>query len=201
MNLQFPDTDVYMEMTPNPSALKFVLNRLVTTTQAVEFERADVGNGKDNLIRQLFQFPFVQRIYACENYLSITRTEQIEWFEVQNELRSFIKAYFQKNQWAFTIEDFQTAPKTAENLEAKRLQFTPTDYDAKIVALLEEYVRPNVQADGGEILFIGLKDKTVYVQLSGACLGCPSSNVTLKNGIQNLLQNMLPGVVKDVVAL
>ncbi|HMI08479.1 MAG TPA: NifU N-terminal domain-containing protein, partial [Flavobacterium sp.] len=179
---------VYGETTPNPATLKFVVNKMVTKT-AVEFKNIDEAKPSP-LAKELFNFPYVKEIYIDENYISVSKYESYEWNDITIELRSFIKGYIE-NGGTVLDGDYIEAPK-AEKQQIKNFDNLDTT-SQQIINILEEYVKPAVAADGGNILFDSYdeKEKRVKVILQGACNGCPSSTFTLKSGIENMLKDML----------
>ncbi|MFV5691589.1 NifU family protein [Flavobacterium sp. LT1R49] len=180
---------VYGETTPNPAALKFVVSRMLTKN-AIEFKNID-QTAASPLAKELFKFPYVKEVFIDENYISVTKYEINEWQEITLEIRSFIKQYIE-NGGTVLDENFIEAVTAEENTKAK--EFNNLDVTSQqIINILEEYVKPAVQADGGNIAFDSYNeaDKTVKVILQGACSGCPSSTFTLKSGIENMLKSML----------
>lgn len=180
---------VYGETTPNPAALKFVVSKMLTKN-AIEFKNID-QTGASPLAKELFKFPYVKEIFIDENYISVTKYEINDWQEITLELRSFIKQYIENGGTVLDENFIQTV--TAKE-ETKAKEFDNLDVTSQqIINILEEYVKPAVQADGGNIAFDSYNDtnKTVKVILQGACSGCPSSTFTLKSGIENMLKSML----------
>ena len=180
---------VYGETTPNPSALKFVVSRMLTKN-AIEFKNID-QTAASPLAKELFKFPYVKEIFIDENYISVTKYEISEWQEITLELRSFIKQYIENG--GTVLDENYVATVTAEE-STKAKDFDTLDVTSQqIINILEEYVKPAVQADGGNIAFDSYNEseKTVKVILQGACSGCPSSTFTLKSGIENMLKSML----------
>ena len=180
---------VYGETTPNPSALKFVVSRMLTKN-AIEFKNID-QTAASPLAKELFKFPYVKEIFIDENYISVTKYEISEWQEITLELRSFIKQYIE-NGGTVLDENYVATVIAEESTKAK--DFDTLDVTSQqIINILEEYVKPAVQADGGNIAFDSYNEseKTVKVILQGACSGCPSSTFTLKSGIENMLKSML----------
>ena len=180
---------VYGETTPNPAALKFVVSKMLTKN-AIEFKNID-QTGASPLAKELFKFPYVKEIFMDENYISVTKYEINDWQEITLELRSFIKQYIENGGTVLDENFIQTV--TAKE-ETKVKEFDNLDVTSQqIINILEEYVKPAVQADGGNIAFDSYNesDKTVKVILQGACSGCPSSTFTLKSGIENMLKSML----------
>jgi len=191
--------EVYAESTPNPNVQKFVTNRLLSN-QNIELSSQAEADGVP-LAFELFEFPFVKEIFISDNYVSIQKSDDLEWFEINNTLRDFIKEYLQSDR-RIVSENFSPAVKEANTNE---LKYAPTDDDIskEIMAVLEEYIKPAVAGDGGNIQFLSYIPDTqeVNVILQGACNGCPSSTITLKNGIEATLKQLLPGKIGTVNAL
>jgi Fe-S cluster biogenesis protein NfuA len=180
---------VYGESTPNPSALKFVVSRMLTKN-AIEFKNID-QTAASPLAKELFNFPYVKEIFIDENYISVTKYEIISWDEITLELRTFIKQYIENGGTVLDESVIVASKKTEEN---KEQEFDKLDVTSQqIINILEEYVKPAVAADGGNIAFESFDEETkiVKVILQGACSGCPSSTFTLKSGIENMLKSML----------
>lgn len=180
---------VYGETTPNPATLKFVVSRRVTKN-AFEFKNIDETTPSP-LAKELFQFPFVKEIFIDENYISITKYDVVTWEEITLEIRTFIKQFIENGgtviDETFVVEDTKQEKQQIKNFD--NLDTT----SQQIINILEEYVKPAVAADGGNILFDSYdeNEKRVKVILQGSCNGCPSSTFTLKNGIENMLKDML----------
>ncbi len=180
---------VYGEMTPNPSALKFVVNIMLTKTSA-DFKSID-DTAPSPLAKVLFNFPYVKEIYIHENYISITKYDIYEWSDITLELRTFIKEFLENGGLAI---DEALIVATPEQQKQQITNFDTLDTTSqKIINILEEYVKPAVAADGGNILFQSYDpaEKRVKVVMQGACNGCPSSTFTLKSGIENMLKDIL----------
>ena len=180
---------VYGETTPNPSALKFVVSKMLTRS-AVEFKNID-QTGASPLAKELFKFPYVKEIFIDENYISVTKYDINNWDEITLELRSFIKQFIENGG---TVLEENFVQETLEVETKKTEEFDNLDITSqKIINILEEYVKPAVAADGGNIAFDSFdeENKIVKVILQGACSGCPSSTFTLKSGIEGLLKTML----------
>lgn len=188
---------VYVESTPNPSAMKFVANKKITD-QTLSFENIDTAQDAP-LVKELFNFPFVKEVFMDENYISISKHETTQWEEVVMEIRGFIKSYLEEEK-TILGPSFVSNP---QNTNITNPDQTLNDTEQEIVKILEEYVKPAVASDGGNIIFDSYEDakKRVKVVLQGACSGCPSSTFTLKNGIENILKEMLPGKVELVEAV
>lgn len=190
---------VYGETTPNPSVLKFVANIMLTKT-AVEFKNID-ESAASPLAKELFKFPSVKEVFIDENYVSVTKYDSYEWDEIQLELRTFIKEFIENGGIVLDESIASANPK----IEKQKIDnFDNLDVTSQqIINILEEYVKPAVAADGGNILFDSYDetDNRVKVVLQGACSGCPSSTFTLKNGIENMLKDMLKNENIKVEAL
>ncbi|KGO89849.1 NifU family protein [Flavobacterium suncheonense] len=180
---------VYSETTPNPSVMKFVASKMLTKTM-VECKNID-ETASSPLAKELFKFPFVKEVFIDENYVSISKYDIAEWMEITQEIRSFIKTYIEEGK---TVIDESQIVKTSSHEKQQEAYFDKLDTTSQqIVNILEEYVKPAVQSDGGNIMFQSFDEteKRVKVILQGACSGCPSSTFTLKNGIENMLKEML----------
>lgn len=180
---------VYAESTPNPSVMKFVCNKVLVPNL---YEFTSIEEAKPSpLATALFQFPFVKNVFMEKNFISITKFDIIEWEEITLQLREFIKSYVEQGKTILNDDAPKQLNKTEEAIEQK---FEALDDTSKnIVNILEEYVKPAVASDGGNIEFRSYDESTkkVEVLLQGACSGCPSSTFTLKNGIENMLKEML----------
>ena len=186
---------VYGETTPNPSTLKFVVSKLLTKT-AVEFKNIDETTSSP-LAKELFQFSFVKEIFIDENYISVTKYEVANWEEITLEIRTFIKQYIE-NGGTVVDETLIVQDTNQDKQQIKNFDNLDTT-SQQIINILEEYVKPAVAADGGNILFDSYDEnsKRVKVILQGSCNGCPSSTFTLKSGIENMLKDMLND--KDII--
>tara|TARA_B100001029_G_C15062137_1_gene459462 strand:- start:92 stop:988 length:897 start_codon:yes stop_codon:yes gene_type:complete len=196
-NIKKSPITIYAESTPNPSAMKFVANKKLVN-QSISFK--DIDEAIDApLVKELFNFPFVKEIFLDENYISISKYDETIWDDIVMELRDFLKNYLEQEKAilgiSFSGNNIENNPKNF----SKNLNET----EQEIVNILEEYVKPAVASDGGNIIFDSYEDKEklVKVILQGACSGCPSSTLTLKNGIENILKEMLPGKINLVEAV
>ena len=196
---------VYAEMTPNPNTMKFVANRwLVTNDKSYEILADQRVGGPSPLAEKLFVFPFINGVFISANFITITKSEAIKWEDVVMELRDFITEALNEEGSVVIREEFlnqeallnEEQQEVAENNNAKSF----TDFENKISEILDEYIRPAVEGDGGAIELDSYDEGVVKVILKGSCSGCPSSTMTLKHGIESLLKNMLPEV-KEVVAI
>ena len=190
---------VYAESTPNPAVIKFVANKKIVTAL---FEFTSIDEAKlSPLATELFHFPFVKSVFLDENYVSITKYDIAEWDGITLELREFIRSYIEDGKEVVLPEAVETLKKSTEQIDT---HFDTLDDTSKeIINIIEEYVKPAVASDGGNIQFISYDEETknVSVLLQGACSGCPSSTYTLKSGIENMLKEMLPGKIAMVEAI
>ncbi|PHQ31164.1 MAG: hypothetical protein COA80_01105 [Leeuwenhoekiella sp.] len=190
---------VYAESTPNPAVLKFVTNKKIVT-ETLEFKNIDEAKNAP-LALQLFHFPFVKEVFMDSNYVSIQKFEVAEWDSVFQEVREFIKNWIEDGKEIIS-ENFKKTPQAVE--AQKEQEFENLDDTSKEIAnIIEEYVKPAVASDGGNIMFkhYDPETKNVQVVLQGACSGCPSSTFTLKNGIETMLKEMLQGRINSVEAI
>lgn len=189
---------VYAEVTPNPAVMKFVANKRIVPITC-EFKTIDEAKDAP-LAQELFRFPFVKEVFFDENYVSVSKYEVAEWQEVSAPLREFIRDFLADGKTVVSEALLQRAQHAASHNAAQSADDATSQ---QIIAILDEYVKPAVASDGGNILFQSYEadSKTVNVILQGACSGCPSSTITLKNGIETMLKNMLGDKVREVVAL
>lgn len=190
---------VYAESTPNPAVMKFVANKKLVIT-GVEFKNIDAAKDAP-LAKQLFHFPFVKEVFIDENYISIHKYDIAEWDDITLELREFIRNYLQEGHEVLLKEHPQKTEKKEETEAAPARELD--DVSREVVNILDEYIKPAVASDGGNIVFESYNPdtKTVKVILQGACSGCPSSTATLKNGIETMMRDMLHGQVEYVEAV
>jgi NFU1 iron-sulfur cluster scaffold homolog, mitochondrial len=205
--------NVYAELTPNPNSLKFVADVMLLEGGSVEYNHIDETTNCP-LAKQLFSFSGVNKVFINSNFVTINKESEVDWFDITNILREFIRGFLMSEEKLFLSSPFDEQhipnkrPKVAKaevKTEAKparpQIETEPDpEADKKIMELLDEYIRPAVEGDGGAIHFRSFKNGVVSVVLKGACSGCPSSTVTLKSGIENLLKQMVPGV-EEVVAV
>jgi NFU1 iron-sulfur cluster scaffold homolog, mitochondrial len=180
---------IYLESNPNPKSLKFVVNEMLVP-EGMSFDFPSIETtGNSPLAKDLFGFPFVDRVFFASNFITVTKTEDVEWLEIQGKLKEHIKNYLEAGKFIIEVKE-EEIPAGEETETVK-----------KIKTILEEYIRPAVEQDGGAITYHSFQDGIVKVKLQGSCSGCPSSMVTLKAGIENLFTRMMPGEVQSVEAL
>ena len=188
--------EIYAESTPNPGVMKFVSNKMLTS-QTYEFKNIDEAKEAPIAV-ELFNFPFVKEVFISENYISITKFDIAEWEDVGQEIRNFIRIYIVDGNKIVSENAAPVSEKT-EVASAQNLDET----SQQIISILDEYVKPAVASDGGNIQFASYESdtKTVNVILQGACSGCPSATMTLKSGIENMLKQMIPNKIDCVTAI
>tara|TARA_Y100000739_G_C20498707_1_gene413839 strand:+ start:28 stop:681 length:654 start_codon:yes stop_codon:yes gene_type:complete len=208
-------TNVYAEMTPNPTTMKFVADRqLISSGHQLEFLNPEQAALCSPLAVELFHFPFVTGVFISGTIVAVTKDDSLGWEMIVNQLREYIREWLMENEFAVDSDKVDSAleilgESTSEishdegNITLdfiKEADIQPSEFDDEIKKLLEEFVRPAVEQDGGAIDYVAFKDGSVYVHLRGACSGCPSSTQTLKGGIEQLLKSKLDAV-EDVVAI
>lgn len=176
---------LYLEANPNPNSLKFVANFMLLP-EGESFDFPDAASAeKSPLAQQLFEFDFVDRVFFMSNFVTVTKKEGIEWIEIQGKLKQVIQQYLEEKDYLVKPEAAPTGQQPDAN---------DSENVKKIKGILDEYIRPAVESDGGAIQFHSFEDGVVKVLLQGSCSGCPSSTITLKAGIENLLKRMVPEV-------
>lgn len=185
-----PKTFISTESNPNPNSLKFVVNEmLVPEGQSFDFPNAE-STAHAPLAQELFEYPFVDRVFYASNFVTVTKKGAVEWLEIQNTIKNHILKFLELGKYIIDVQQ-EDSVSTEEETETVK----------KIKTILEEYIRPAVEQDGGAITYHSFNNGIVKVKLQGSCSGCPSSMVTLKAGIENLFQRMMPGEVNSVEAL
>ncbi|KAA1245909.1 NifU family protein [Aquimarina sp. RZ0] len=190
---------IYAESTPNPAVLKFVANKKLVIT-GHEFKNID-DTKEAPLAEKLFHFPFVKEVYIDENYISINKYDMADWNDVTLEIREFLREYLEQGKEVLSANATSTKGEAGKQAD---VDFEKLDEVSKdIVNIIDEYIKPAVASDGGNIMFDSYdpESKVVKVILQGACSGCPSSTFTLKNGIENMLKEMLKDKVASVEAV
>jgi Fe-S cluster biogenesis protein NfuA len=190
---------IYAESTPNPAVIKFVANKKLVHNSH-EFKSIDDAKNSP-FASELFHFPFVKSVFLDENFVSITKYDIADWNTITMELREFIRVYIENGKDIVITDESHSIEETRQVLDAKFEAYD--DISKEIINILEEYVKPAVASDGGNIEFQSYdpNKKIVKVILQGACSGCPSSTYTLKNGIENMLKEMLKDKVNTVEAI
>jgi NFU1 iron-sulfur cluster scaffold homolog, mitochondrial len=187
---------VYAEANPNPESMKFVMSmQLLPDGQSVDYPNLESAM-ESPLAQELFNFDYVSRVFIASNFVTVTKSSDLEWVKIIPELRTFLKSYVEAGGPIFN-EGFSAKKVAAE--PSGEVSAEDSEISKKIIDLLDNYVRPAVEQDGGNITFKSYNEGVVTVHLQGSCSGCPSATVTLKAGIENLLKRMVPEV-KEVVA-
>lgn len=190
---------VYAEITPNPATMKYVSDIfLVDDHVAFEFKNPDEVKDAP-LVERIFRFPFVESVFITKNFISVTKNDLIEWEDVTGELREYIQDYLRNNDRIFYGQEPKNIDVSHSTIDSNEVILPKNETEQRIVDILEEYVRPAVEQDGGNIIFQSFENGVLKVILKGSCSGCPSSSITLKSGIQSLFERMMPEV-KEVVA-
>ena len=190
-----PMISIYTEMTPNTETMKFVANKLLYPGKSVDFPDADSAKPSP-LATELFGFPFIKAVFVASNFVTLTKTAETEWQDVIPSIRQFLKDYLEEGKPVVNEEELAaTRPVSTNEVAAD-----DDDVVKRIKELLDNYVRPAVEMDGGAIQFKSYEEGTVNLSMQGACSGCPSSMITLKAGIEGMMKRMIPEV-KEVVAM
>ncbi len=183
---------IYTEMTPNPETMKFVANKLLYPGKSIDFPE-EASATPSPLAKELFAFPFIRSVFIASNFVTLTKTPETGWDEVIPSIRQFLKEYLEEGKVVIN-EELVVAKQ-----ESNAVSADDGDVVVRIKELLENYVKPAVEMDGGAISFKGFDNGTVKLMLQGSCSGCPSSMITLKSGIEGMMKRMIPEV-KEVVA-
>ncbi|HEU5053523.1 MAG TPA: NifU family protein [Hanamia sp.] len=186
---------IYTEMTPNPETMKFVANKLLYPGKSVDFKNEESASASP-LAMQLFSFPFVKSVFIASNFVTLTKTDDLEdWQDVIPSVKQFLKEYLEEGNVIINEEELAARKPESTN----EIHVNDGDVVKRIKELLENYVKPAVEMDGGAIQFLSYEDGTVNLMMQGSCSGCPSSMITLKAGIEGMMKRMIPEV-KEVVA-
>jgi Fe-S cluster biogenesis protein NfuA len=187
---------LYTEQTPNPESLKFVTNRMLYTGTA-DFREVELADEWSKLASELFKQPYVKGVYICNNFVTITKEFNYAWDDIMLQAKSFIKKWIEEGN-EIVKEGFAEASEAMEAERRANYEYSGDDEAivAKIEELIDTYVRPAVEMDGGNIAFKSFKEGVVTVIMQGSCSGCPSSTVTLKSGIESMLKRMIPEVTE-----
>ncbi len=184
------DIHIYLESNPNPNSLKFVVNEMLIP-DGLSFDFPDVERASQApLAKELFAYPFVDRVFYMSNFITVTKKGDIDWLEIQGKLKDHIKNFLEAGKF---IMEVNQADANVGGEETETIK--------KIKTILDEYIRPAVEQDGGAITFHSYLEGVVRVKLQGSCSGCPSSMITLKAGIENLFKRMMPDEVQSVEAI
>src|SRR5690348_14864681 len=189
-----PIISIYTEMTPNPETMKFVANKLLYPGKSIDFP--DIESAKPSpLALELFGFPFIKAVFIASNFVTLTKTSETDWNDVIPAIRQFLKEYLEENKAVINEDEIAAIkPESSNTVEAD-----DDDVVIRVKELLENYVKPAVEMDGGAIQFKSYENGRVNLMLQGSCSGCPSSMITLKAGIEGMMKRMIPEV-KEVVA-
>ena len=186
---------IYTEMTPNPETMKFVANKLLYPGKSVDFKNEESASASP-LAKQLFAFPFIKSVFIASNFVTLTKTNDIEdWQDVIPSVKQFLKEYLEEGNVIVNEEELASMKIESTN----EIHASDDDVVKRIKELLENYVKPAVEMDGGAIQFLSYNNGTVNLKMQGSCSGCPSSMITLKAGIEGMMKRMIPEV-KEVVA-
>ena len=189
-----PVISIYTEMTPNPETMKFVANKLLYPGKSIDLP--DMESSKPSpLAMELFGFPFIRSVFIASNFVTLTKTAETEWNDVIPSIRQFLKDYLEEGKSVVNEEELAASKPQGGN----EVSADDDDVVKRIKELLENYVKPAVEMDGGAIQFKSYDEGVVNLMLQGSCSGCPSSMITLKAGIEGMMKRMIPEV-KEVVA-
>ncbi len=190
-----PVISIYTEMTPNPETMKFVANKLLYPGKSIDFPD-EASAAPSQLAKELFSFPFIKSVFIASNFVTLTKTNDTEdWQDVIPTIKQFLKDYLEEGKDVVNEDEIAKIKQQSTNEVAA----DDDDVVKRVKELLENYVKPAVEMDGGAIQFRSYKEGTVNLMLQGSCSGCPSSMITLKAGIEGMMKRMIPEV-KEVVA-
>ena len=187
-----PIVSIYTEMTPNPETMKFVANKLLYPSKSIDFQN-EQSSSPSPLAKELFGFPFIKGVFIASNFVTLTKTVETDWNEVIPSLREFLKEYLEEGKVVINEDEI------VKPIENNATSGDDAEIVTRIKELLENYVKPAVEMDGGAISFKSYHNGSVTLSLQGSCSGCPSSMITLKSGIEGMMKRMIPEV-KEVVA-
>lgn len=188
-----PVISIYTEMTPNPETMKFVANKLLYPGKSIDFPDVDTAKPSP-LATELFGFPFIKSVFIASNFVTLTKIAETDWNDVIPSIRQFLKEYLEEGKSVLNEEEIVVTKNEGNTIGAD-----DDDVVKRIKELLENYVKPAVEMDGGAIQFKSYDEGVVNLMLQGSCSGCPSSMITLKAGIEGMMKRMIPEV-KEVVA-
>jgi Fe-S cluster biogenesis protein NfuA len=184
--------EIYSEMTPNPESVKFVTNRHILPNFQLDFKTKELAAGSE-LAKTLFEIPFVNGVFIANNFVTITKKAEYDWFEITPELKDAVKKFLESGKKA--VDDSLLPKDILQKEHSEAAEHSP---ESRIMDLLDKYVKPAIQMDGGHIEFKSFEEGVVKLSLQGSCSGCPSSTLTLKSGIEGLLKRMVPEVTEVV---
>ncbi len=184
---------IYTEMTPNPETMKFVANKLLYPGKSVDFQDIDAAKPSP-LALELFSFPFVKSVFIASNFVTLTKTIDADWEDIKPSIRQFLKDYLEDSKPIVNEDELPASVSSEGNIVLSE----DGDVVKRIKELLENYVKPAVEMDGGAIQFKSFDDGVVTLMLQGSCSGCPSSMITLKSGIEGMMKRMIPEVTEVV---
>jgi Fe-S cluster biogenesis protein NfuA len=184
---------IYTEMTPNPETMKFVANKLLYPGKSIDFPDQDSASPSP-LASELFSFPFVKSVFIASNFVTLTKTPDTDWEDVKPSIRQFLKEYLEEGKVVINEDEVATVAQPGSNIVLSE----DGDVVKRIKELLENYVKPAVEMDGGAIQFKKFDEGVVTLMLQGSCSGCPSSMITLKAGIEGMMKRMIPEVTEVV---
>jgi Fe-S cluster biogenesis protein NfuA len=187
-----PIVSIYTEMTPNPETMKFVANKLLYPSKSIDFQN-EQSSSPSPLAKELFGFPFIKGVFIASNFVTLTKTVETDWNEVIPSLREFLKEYLEEGKVVINEDEI------VKPIENNATSGDDSEIVTRIKELLENYVKPAVEMDGGAISFKSYHNGSVTLSLQGSCSGCPSSMITLKSGIEGMMKRMIPEV-KEVLA-
>jgi NFU1 iron-sulfur cluster scaffold homolog, mitochondrial len=194
-----PVISIYTEMTPNPETMKFVANKLLYPGKSIDFQDETTA-GPSPLAKELFSFPFIRSVFIASNFVTLTKTSDTEdWQDVIPTIKQFMKEYLENGGVVINEDEVAAQKKTQQQTASNTVQADDDDVVKRIKELLENYVKPAVEMDGGAIQFLSYENGKVNLMLQGSCSGCPSSMITLKAGIEGMMKRMIPEV-QEVVA-
>lgn len=185
---------IYTEATPNPETMKFVANKLLYPGKSADFSAIETAKPSP-LATELFGFPFVKGVFIASNFVTLTKTVDTDWNDVIDSIRTFLKEYLEEGREVINEEELNAQTSANSNTAST----TDSDVVKRVKEILENYVKPAVEMDGGAIQFKEYTNGVVKLMLQGSCSGCPSSTITLKSGIEAMMKRMIPEV-KEVVA-
>ena len=181
---------IHVESTPNPESLKFLSEKIISETGTEEFQKNDIAQVNNSFVKELLSFKGVELVLLSKNFLSVNKTKDVSWNELKPMIISLLNHYFENNN----------SPILKDKSKNIKTNLNSDDTTKKIIEVLDTKIRPAVARDGGDIKFKSFDKGVVKVELQGSCSGCPSSLMTLKQGVQNLLCHYLPEV-KEVVSV